>query len=274
MRTWLLAASLTSCVVLAGCAQVRVTERQFFRPDAPGAVKERLANPAVRALAVPGQDGTMLNGVLLEQPGAHNTVLYFGGNMFHLDRHGDQLLAMLAPCGSNLAVFDYRGYGRNGGKPSVEHLRTDALALFDAVNARHPGRVVVHGQSLGSFMAAYVAAMRPVLGTVLETTATSAEDLVASNIPWYARPFVRIDLEASLRQVDNRVAAARFQAASLVIVAGQDKMTPPRLGKQVFHAIPRSDKQLLLLEQAGHNDALRTDAARNAYCGFVRGRQP
>lgn len=145
-----------------------------------------------------------------------------------------------------------------------------SLAIFDALDARFPERVIVHGQSLGSFMAAHVAGARPVLATVLETTTTSAEELVKSNVPWYAWPFVLIDMEASLRQVDNRTAATRFTSPALVIAAGQDKMTPPKLGKKVFDAIPRQDKQLLL-EKAGHNGALRTEGAGAAYCRFVRG---
>jgi len=261
------------CCVLSGCAQVRVTERHFIRPDAAGAVIEKRLAGAATDLAVAGTDGATLNGVLLAQPGARSTVLYFGGNMFHLDRHGDELLPVLSQCGTNVAVFDYRGYGRSTGKPTVENMKADALALFDALNARFPGRVIVHGQSLGSFMAAHVAQARPVLATVLETTATTAQELVESNIPWYAGPFVRIEMDASLRQVDNRSAAAGFRSPALVIVAGQDRMTPPRLGKKVFDAIPRADKQLLLLEKATHNGALRSGDAGAAYCKFVRGVQ-
>jgi pimeloyl-ACP methyl ester carboxylesterase len=259
------------CCVLAGCAQVRVTERHFIRPDAAGTVIEKRLAGAVTDLAVSATEGAVLNGVLLAQPNAHATVLYFGGNMFHLDQHGDALLPVLSQCGTNVAVFDYRGYGRSTGKPTVENMQADALALFDALNARFPGRVIVHGQSLGSFMAAHVAQARPVLATVLETTATSARELVESNIPWYAGPFVRIEMEASLRRVDNRSAATRFRSPTLVIVAGQDTMTPPRLGKKVFDAIPRQDKQLLVLEKAGHNGALRSEEAGAAYCKFVRG---
>jgi pimeloyl-ACP methyl ester carboxylesterase len=271
MQIRMLAACIAAGVGLAGCAQVRVTERHFIRPDAPGTViEQRYTNAAATEMAVPGKDGVLLNGLLLTQPNAHSTLLYFGGNMFHLDRHAKAALPLLSACGTNVAIFDYRGYGRSGGKPSVDTMQADALALFDALDARFPGRVIVHGQSLGSFMAAHVAQARPVLGTVLETTATSAEGLVQANIPWYAWPFVRIDMEPSLRQVDNRQAAARFTSAALVIAAGQDKTTPPRLGKQVFDAIPRTDKQFLLLEQAGHDGALRTEGATAAYCGFVR----
>ncbi|MFC5476597.1 alpha/beta hydrolase [Massilia suwonensis] len=266
----LLAACMAVSAGLAGCAQVRVSESHFIRPDAPGTVVEqRYSNAAASELSVAGSDGALLHGILFEQPGARSTVLYFGGNMFHLDQHANAALPLLAACGSNVAMFDYRGYGRSSGKPTVATMQADALALFDALNARFPGRVIVHGQSLGSFMAAHVAQARPVAGTVLETTATSVEDLVHANVPWYAWPFVRIEMEDSLRQVDNRTAAARFSSAALVIAAGQDRTTPPRLGKKVFDAIPRQDKQYLLLDQAGHNGALRTEGAGAAYCGFI-----
>jgi len=270
MRLSLLAASISFTVALSGCASIRVTEAHFLKPDKPGtAAPERYAGSGVQELRVDRPDGAVLHGVLFAQPDARSTVLYFGGNMFHLDQHAQEVLPLLGACGTNVAVFDYRGYGRSSGRPTVANMQDDALAMFDALNARYPGRVIVHGQSLGSFMAAHVAAARPVLATVLETTATSATELVSSQVPWYAAPFVSIEMDPGLRQVDNRAAAARFQAATLVIAAGQDKMTPPRLGKKVYEAIPRADKQLLLLEDAGHNGALRATGAGAAYCGFV-----
>jgi len=260
------------CLLAAGCAQVQVRERHFIRPDAaPLAVEKQVARAHASQLALARPDGAMLRGLLFEQPGASSTILYFGGNMFHLDQHIDALLPVLAACGANVAVFDYRGYGRSSGTPTIANMAGDALAIFDAVDARFPGRVVVHGQSLGSFMAAHVAGARPVRATVLETTATSPLDLVESNVPWYARPFVRIDMAPSLLQVDNAAAAARFQSPALVIAAGRDKMTPARLGRKVYEAIPRQDKRLLFLEEAGHNDALQATGAGAAYCSFVRG---
>ncbi|MDN4058457.1 alpha/beta fold hydrolase [Massilia sp. YIM B02769] len=271
MRLPLLAACMFLSLALTGCASIRVTEAHFLKPDAPGAIQpERYAADGITELSVVRPDGAVLNGVLLGQPGARTTILYYGGNVFHLDQHAQALLPVLAACGTNVAVFDYRGYGRSSGKPTVAHMQDDALAMFDAVDARFPGRVIVHGQSLGSFMAAHVAASRPVLATVLETTATSAAELVEAQVPWYAAPFLTIEMDPALRQVDNRAAAARFQAATLVIAAGRDKMTPPKLGKKVFEAIARPDKQLLMLEDAGHNDALRARGAQGAYCRFLQ----
>lgn len=271
MRIGLFAVSMMGCLVLAGCAQMRITERQFIRPDPPGTVIEkRFADSGISELSVAGQDGAQLQGVLAEQAQARTTLLYFGGNMFHLDQHAQRLMALLSACKTNLAVFDYRGYGRSTGTPNVDNMKADALAVFDALHARYPGRVIVHGQSLGSFMAAHVAQSRPVLGTVLETTATSVTELVEAKMPWYARPFVRIDLEASLRQVDNRLAARRFVAPTLVVAAGKDDTTPAWMGKRIFDAIPHENKRLLVLDEAGHNNALRSRGAIESYCRFVQ----
>jgi pimeloyl-ACP methyl ester carboxylesterase len=74
-------------------------------------------------------------------------------------------------------MFDYRGSGRSSGVPTIAALKADALQVFDQVNARYPGRVVLHGQSLGSFVAAYVAQQRPAArGMVLESTTTNVRD--------------------------------------------------------------------------------------------------
>lgn len=271
MRIGWFAVSMMGSLVLVGCAQMRITERQFIRPDPPGTVIEkRFADSGISELSVAGQDGAQLQGVLAEQAQARTTLLYFGGNMFHLDQHAQRLMALLAACKTNVAVFDYRGYGRSTGTPNVDNMKADALAVFDALQARYPGRVIVHGQSLGSFMAAHVAQSRPVLGTVLETTATSVTELVESKMPWYARPFVRLDLEASLRQVDNRLAARRIAAPTLVVAAGKDDTTPAWMGKRIFDAIPHENKRLLMLDEAGHNNALRSQGAIESYCKFVQ----
>ena len=60
---------------------------------------------------------------------------------------------------------NYRGYGDSEGKPSAAALRADALLLFDEITQKlniAPAEVCPMGYSLGSHMAAYVAANRPV----------------------------------------------------------------------------------------------------------------
>lgn len=60
--------------------------------------------------------------------------------------------AMLADAGIASYVFDYSGYGRSTGRPSVRRLRQDALAAYGQFIAATPQskRRVVLGHSLGS----------------------------------------------------------------------------------------------------------------------------
>lgn len=263
---------------LSGCSTMQIEERNFIRADKAGAVHTesgdlRSSVPAMRLrdVALDAGNGATLRGVIAERAGATTTVLYFGGNAFHLDQQGADLLPLLASCGVNVAVFDYRGYGRSSGAPTVANLAADALLVFDEVSAQAPGRVIVHGQSLGSFMAAHVAAQRPqAAGLVLEATATNVADWADANLPWYARPFLRLEIAESLRAVDNVAAVARFHGAGLVLAGERDHVTPAALGRRVFAAMNPARRQWIEQAGAGHNDIFGSPALMPAYCAFVQ----
>ncbi|MBY0572460.1 MAG: lysophospholipase [Undibacterium sp.] len=167
--------------------------------------------------------------------------------------------------------FDYRGYGRSAGSPSIENMKQDALQIYDHIRAKTPGKLIVHGQSLGSFMAAYVAQNRVTDGVVLESTASNPLDWAQANIPWYARPFVGIELSPDLKVIDNVAAARQHRAPALVMVGEQDRTTPPELGRKVFAAFPNAASQFLLVHDVGHNGVMKKDQAKTAYCAFLIG---
>jgi hypothetical protein len=263
---------------LSACTTIRIEEKDVIRPDRyrrPDAVLDagRLvpgAKVADQTLALP--QGPVLGGVTVAQGRHPVALLYFGGNSFQLDRHGARVLPPMLACGVDVTVFDYRGFGRSQGQATVAAMADDALRVYDHVRARHPGGVVVHGHSLGSFIAAHVAAQRPdVRGLVLETTATNAQDWAQRNVPWYVRPFVRVELADALKGVDNQTSARKYQGPALVLAAGKDRMTPAELGRKVYEALPGTGKRWVLVEQAGHNSVLHDAQAHATYCDFVRG---
>lgn len=140
----------------------------------------------------------------------------------------------------------------------------------DHVSARSPGRVIVHGQSLGSFMAAHVVQQRPqAAGLVLEATSTNVQDWAQANVPWYARPFLRIKIAESLRAADNVAAVAGYRGAGLVLAGERDRITPPALGQRVYESMPGAAKQWLVAEGASHDTILGRPDVMPAYCGFV-----
>lgn len=273
-----LAPIMLAAMMLTGCTTMQIGESNFIRPDPPAAKASapRLDVPALLPAArvsdeeVATADGAILRGVIAQQPGSGVTVLYFGGNAFHLDRDGAALLPLLASCGVGVAVFDYRGYGRSSGAPTVATMAADAVRLFDHTSARTRGPVIVHGQSLGSFMAAHVVRQRPQAGgLVLEATSTNVQDWAQANVPWYARPFVRIEIAPSLRAADNVAAVAGYRGASLVLAGERDRTTPPALGHGVYAALPAGQKQWLVAAGAGHNAIFGHRDVMPAYCRFV-----
>lgn len=271
-------ALVCAALVLPACTTLDITESNFLHPDKAGAapvahadLQAALPELRLREASIAAPDGATLRGVIAQQGEARTTVLYFGGNAFHLDQQGTQLLPLIASCGVNVAVFDYRGYGRSAGTPTVENMAADALLAFDYVSAQLPGKVIVHGQSLGSFMAAHAAQQRPqAAGLVLESTATNVADWANANVPWYARPFLTLDIAPSLRGVDNVAAAAGYQGPGLVLAGARDRVTPPALGRRVLEAMAPAQRQFILLENAGHNDIFGRAELMPAYCAFVK----
>lgn len=219
-------------------------------------------------------DGVLLSAVLLRQPGARGTILYFGGNGFTIERHGAYVAGAFAPLGVDVLIVDHRGYGRSGGVPTQANLEADGVAAFDHLTGAlgvDPARVVVHGQSLGSFIAGRVAADRPTGGVVLESSATTTEEWVAANLRGARRLVVRAEIDPVLRGRGNLANMARIAEPLLILVGAADRTTPPSLS-QALHAaspLPSGRKTLAIVPRAGHNDVLLQHEAIAAYRAFL-----
>jgi pimeloyl-ACP methyl ester carboxylesterase len=135
--------------LLAGCSMV---ENFFFYPDAA-----TYAQPAQFGLKhedvffrVP--DGSRLHGwwlPALRQP-ALGSVLHLHGNAANITNHLP-LAAWLPQAGYDVLMFDYRGFGRSEGRPSLHGVVDDAAAALAELRKRaHTAdRLVLFGQSLG-----------------------------------------------------------------------------------------------------------------------------
>src|SRR4051794_24267011 len=127
-RSLLFAFAATALVLAAGCVSIDVREDHFFHPG-PAATASPVT--AGEAPELRTDDGTQLHGLYIRQPQAKVDVLYFGGNEFHLDDHAAAMAETMPPGIANFVSFDYRGYGRSGGVPTIETLKSDGLAIFD-----------------------------------------------------------------------------------------------------------------------------------------------
>ena len=227
----------------------------------PIAVAEAVPGTTLESFPVRAADGTALYGLRarhLQLADTRLTVLYFGGNGFRISRFGMKKLVPLLQTGADVVLVDHRGHGRSDGTASVEALKADALAVFDAVAAEvGAAHVVVHGHSLGSFLASHVGAHRQLGGVVLENSATTTEAYAASRYDFYPilRPFVRLRVGDELRGEGSLAPVREIDEPLLVLAGALDARIPAWMSEELYAASPLAPgrKRLAVFEEAGHN---------------------
>lgn len=130
---------------------------------------------------------------------------------------------------------NYRGYGFSDGLPSERAILADALRIYDAVAATHPGReIVVYGQSLGTSVAAYVGAHRDVAGVMLLTPFDSMEALGQAKYPWLPVKYLVKHRFYSTEFVKN------IEAPVSVLVAENDIVVPKAHSDRLLAAFKKA----------------------------------
>jgi len=222
---------LAACVALGFPVLIYfLQERLIFFPQ-PVAQDPLQANPgaAIEEVSLVTADQVRLRGWLVKAtPTPAPLLLYFGGNAEEVS-----WLASTADryAGWSLLLFNYRGYGRSEGKPGETELFADALQIHDyAAKRAQGGRVAVMGRSLGSGVAVYLAAQRPVAGVILVSPYDSIES-VAQGV----YPFLPISLMLKHR-FDSLSRAPGIKAPLLCLVASGDRVIPRPHSERLYAA--------------------------------------
>lgn len=175
-----------------------------------------------------------LHGWLINRPPPgqkRGLLIYFGGNAEEVSGYLlDNTLTL--PQWAILSL-NYRGYGASQGKPSEKSLLEDALSIYDwAIQQADidPKQIVVMGRSLGSGVAVYLAAHRPIAAVIL----TSPYDSIRS-VAQSIYPYVPIALLLK-HPFDSLSLAAKIQAPMLMLLAEQDTIIPQPHSKRLAAA--------------------------------------
>jgi uncharacterized protein len=241
----------------------RFQERVAFQPprptatDAPGATRVEFA----------ASDGAPLFALLVgacKDPSI--VVLAFHGNADLAAWFVPWAIRASAETSACIVLAEYRGYAGLPGRPTYDGSSRDALAALQFVRERlgvPPERIVFFGHSLGSAVAAELAAATTPRALVLQSPFSSAKAMGARMLPGMAqwwRVLARIHFD-TIRRVQS-VAAPVF-----VSHGDRDVVIPVRMGREVF-AAAKWPGELLEVSGAGHNDVADVGAAR--YWGWFR----
>lgn len=257
--------------LLTGCVAY-VSEHALVRPTAGKKLVGTTSSDgrwSVNAIDIARTKGVTLYAAHFTRPDANGLLLYFGGNGFVISKHHQVILDAYAQHPVDVLMVDHRGYGGSGGNPSLDALLGDAVAVYDFVNEFPPcsGKpIIVHGQSLGSFMAGEVARERQLDGLVLESSATTAEDWVQGFVD--NSVFVRRGVvEGDLKGKGNLKVMHALDEPVLIVVGERDNTTRSSMSVALYSAarVPGELKELLIVPAAGHNNAILSREYHDAF---------
>ncbi len=205
----------------------------------------------VEDASIVSSDGVKLHAWWIPNDGAKYTFLAFHGNAGSIADRAD-VYRFLWDSPANVLAVEYRGYGRSEGRPSEAGLYRDAEAAFQfLVGTRGiaPRSVVIFGQSLGTAVAAHLAAGREVGAVVLEAPFPSASR-VARRSFWFL-PGLNLLVRG---QFDTVKQVRQISAPILIVHCTQDPVLPFEFGEEVYSAA-RSRKSFLRIDGYGHEEA-------------------
>ncbi len=241
---------LALCASL-GWLALRVTaQRMIFPRSRHFRARAEDAGLPVEEVVFAAEDGTRLHGWWFPHPCARGGLICCHGNAGNVS---DRLWMAqdLADLRLHKLIFDYRGYGKSGGRPSEKGTGLDVAAAWDFVHARlgHPERppIAVYGRSLGGAVALQLATCREVRALVLESTFTSILEMGRRHHPWLLpgltcpHPY-RSDLRIQ-----------RIKAPVLVAHSPDDEIVPYDMGVRLYEEAPEPKRFCGL--HGGHAEA-------------------
>jgi fermentation-respiration switch protein FrsA (DUF1100 family) len=178
------------------------------------------------------QDAVRLSAWWLPVCKQRGVVLFCHGNAGNISHLLDSLL-IFNRLHLSTFIFDYRGYGKSGGRPSERGTYLDAKAAWNYLVQKRkipPDDIIIFGRSLGGSIAAWLAQEHSPRMLIVESSFTSLRDIAKDLFRWFP---------ASLLgdyQYDTRQYLERTRCPVLIIHSRNDDLIPFRHGLALYEA--------------------------------------
>jgi pimeloyl-ACP methyl ester carboxylesterase len=210
---------------------------------------------SVEEILIPVEAGVVIGARFHPREKSDPTLLFFHGNG-EIVADYDELADVFTGAGVNFLPVDYRGYGKSTGRPSITNMMRDCHQIYGFMRIwlndhGFSGPFIVMGRSLGSASALELLAAYgdKIDAVVIESGFANSQTLLN---------LLGIDLKSlGLREEDgfrNLDKIRSFGKPTLVIHAEYDHILPFTEGQALYEASPASEKKLLMIPGANHND--------------------
>jgi hypothetical protein len=226
-------------------------------------------NTAFEDCWIEAVDGIRLHGWYFRHEDSTAIILYVHGNAGNVTHRAGLATSLRERLKASVLVFDYRGYGRSEGVPTMEGIVRDARAARDYLAMREevsPAKIVLMGRSLGGAVAVQLAGEDGARGLVLESTFSSLRKIAVSHYPE-----ILVNLLVADR-LDSASAIRNYHGPLLQSHGDADHTIPFALGRELFDAA-NEPKTFIRIPRGEHNDA-QTEEYYQELERFIRALPP
>ena len=250
-QTRFLLLGLFFLMAASGCSGCLVSHFAFHPEKVPEDLPP-LNRPGVLELFLSSTDNIRIHCFYIENNSSDKVVLYLHGNAGNAYHRLNDALA-LSQTGTNVLLLDYRGFGKSEGSPSEDGIYDDTFSAFSFLtHEKHfdAKNIFLLGRSIGTTAAIHIAQHKTIGGLILVTPLSSGREMAdimnLGFLSWMAGS-----------SFDNVSKAKHIISPVLVIHGDMDRITPIRMGKKVFQALPEKTKTFITVPGAGHNDLIQ-----------------
>lgn len=213
------------------------------------------------------KNGHTLHGAYLPSAKTNHVILVHHGQYGNISYHLPMCGFLLQPDDA-LFIYDYAGFGKSEGSPTIEGMADDATAAYDCLVEKFhidPKKIVHYGSSLGSGPAALVAADKPCAGLILFSPYTSIKAAARDIYPFmYIYPdFLMTDYD-----FDTLTNVRRFHKPILIVHGAADASIKITNGDRIYNAA-NEPKTYMRMAGQGHGLYL-TDEMKAELLRFIR----
>lgn len=130
------------------------------------------------------RDGATINGVMFKSRRPKGVVLYLKGNSKSIKGWG-KFAVDFTRHGYNVAMVDYRGFGKSTGRRSAKAIKRDLQMVYDRLKEKvNEKYIILYGRSLGSGFAAKLASINNPRMLILDAPYYSLTKVTARYMPF------------------------------------------------------------------------------------------
>ncbi|MCW5823427.1 MAG: alpha/beta hydrolase [Cyanobacteria bacterium TGS_CYA1] len=199
-----------------------------------------------------------LHSWFLRKSQTSKVALICHGNGGNLTNRAELMKALLDQ-NVSVFIFDYQGYGKSTGSPSIPKIISDSRVALNYLLDKEKYKqenIILFGESLGTGLACKLSTEIKSGGIILLSPYCSILRLAREKLIWLN---LYPDFMFTFDHLDNAKILSKPHSPLLIIHGAKDRLIPVAHAEKLY-ATAVDPKQLVLLKDSGHNDIFLNDA--------------